>query len=247
MPDWLEPLWVWQTAAAIALIAFAGVVRGFSGFGSAMILAPSLSALYPPTTAIPLLILLEVLLSFQLLPQVIKQVVGREILILSAAALPTLMLGVWLLEVLPEADLRIAISATVLVFLLLLLLGVKRRGPKTDLGLAAMGALSGVGNGASGIGGPPIVLYYLAGEGSAAALRATVICYFFIIDSISLAAYGVRGLMTYQVALIAVICLPASMLGVWIGSRLFKGASERLYRIVAYGIIAAVAVLSLFA
>lgn len=247
VPDWLEPLWVWQTAAAVGLVGFAGIVRGFSGFGSAMILAPSLSALYPPTIAIPLLITMEIALSLQMLPQAAKKVVWNEILILSVAALTTVGLGVWMLEVLEPQDLRIAISALVLTFLLLVILGVKRKGPKTTPGLALMGALSGVGNGASGIGGPPIVLYYLAGSGTGAELRATAVCYFFIIDLFSMAIYVARGLMSVEIGLIGIICLPASVFGVWLGSHLFKGASDKVYRIVAYGIIAAVAILSLFA
>ena len=60
------------TAAAASLVAFAGVLRGFSGFGSAMVLAPTLAALYPVTVAVPLIVLLEVALSFQLLPDAMR-------------------------------------------------------------------------------------------------------------------------------------------------------------------------------
>lgn len=247
MQEMLTQMMTWQTAAAMALVAFAGVVRGFSGFGSAMILAPALSALYGPTAAVPLVILLEVALSFQLLPKAITQVVGKEIFILSVAAIPTIAVGIWLLEILPERDLRLAISAAVIVFLALLLLGVKRQGPVTRLGLALSGAASGLSNGASGIGGPPVVLYYIAGNASAASLRATVICYFFVIDAVALAALGTRSLVTTELLLLGAVCLPAAVLGTWLGGHFFKAASERLYRIVAYGLIAAVAVASWFA
>lgn len=246
MLEFVAPLLTSTTAVAIVLVAFAGVLRGFSGFGSAMVLAPTLAALYPVTEAVPLVILLEVALSFQLLPGAMRLVVWREIGVMSAAALPGLALGAWLLAVVPGYALRLSISASIIVFLVLIVLRVRRRGAKTTVGHAGAGLLSGVANGASGVGGPPIVLYYLAGDDSSATLRATVICYFFIIDVASLAIYGAQGLLTRDVLLLALLCVPAAVAGVWLGSRWFDGASEQLYRRVAYGIIAAVALVGPF-
>jgi uncharacterized membrane protein YfcA len=116
----------------------------------------------------------------------------------------------------------------------------------TDAGLLATGALSGVANGASGVGGPPVVLYYLAGDGSAAALRATVICYFFAIDVVSAGIFAARGLISAQVVGLTLLSIPAAVAGVWLGSRWFAQASEATYRRVAYGLIAAVAVVGPF-
>lgn len=246
MIDYLAPLMTNTTAIAVGLVAFAGVLRGFSGFGSAMVLAPALAALYPLTEAVPLVILLEVGLSFQLLPGAVRQVVWREIWIMSLAALPGLAVGAWLLTVVPGHALRFAISAGIVAFLVLIAMQVRRRGPATVGGLAGAGLVSGMANGASGVGGPPIVLYYLAGDGSSAALRATVICYFFVIDVVSAGIYGAQGLLTLNVAMLAAVCLPAAIAGVWLGSWLFDKASEQLYRRVAYAIIAAAAVLSPF-
>jgi uncharacterized membrane protein YfcA len=243
MLESFAPLLTGSTAIAVALVAFAGVLRGFSGFGSAMVLAPTLAALYPLTEAVPLIILLEIALSFQLLPAAMRQVVWREIAILSAAALPGLALGAWLLAIAPQQTLRIAISAIIVLFLGLVLLRVRRAGPKSPQGLAATGVLSGVANGASGVGGPPVVLYYLAGDDSSAAVRATVIWYFFIIDAVSAAIYAGQGFVTPSVLALTVMCIPAAVAGVWLGSRLFDKASEQTYRRVAYGIIAAAALL----
>ncbi|MBL9097823.1 MAG: sulfite exporter TauE/SafE family protein [Alphaproteobacteria bacterium] len=239
----VAPLLTAQTAAAVALVAFAGVLRGFSGFGSAMVLAPTLAALFPITQAVPLIMLLEVALSFQLLKDAARHVVWREIAILVVAALPGLVLGAWLLEAVPEHTLRLAISAAILVFLGLLLLDVRRKGPATPAGLGVTGALSGVANGASGVGGPPVVLYYLAGDGGSVALRATVIWYFFIIDAASAGIYTARGLVDQTVLILTALCVPAAVAGVWLGSRLFDRASEQTYRRVAYAIIAAAALL----
>jgi len=233
-----------KLALAIAFVALAGLVRGFSGFGSALVLTPSLSALYGPIAAVPVLILLEVSLSFQLLRPALRLVVRREVLILSLAAAAMTPLGAWILTAADPAVLRWSISIGILLFLLALLAGWRRRLPPTGVGLAVTGALSGLGNGASGIGGPPVVLYYLAGTGSAAQVRATVIVYFFAIDLLALAWMAAIGLVTLPLLILAAVMLPVAILGVWIGAKGFARSSERVFRLVAFGIIAAVALLS---
>ena len=55
-------------AAAVGAALLAGVVRGFSGFGSALILSPSLSALYGPEVAVPVALLLEFVLAGPFVP-----------------------------------------------------------------------------------------------------------------------------------------------------------------------------------
>jgi uncharacterized membrane protein YfcA len=207
-----------------------------------MVLAPALAALFPITEAVPLIVLLEVALSFQLLPGAVGRVVVREIAVLSLAAVPGLIAGVLLLEFVPERWLRFAVSGAILLFLALLLSGVRRQGPVTRTGLVVSGSLSGVANGASGVGGPPVVLYYLASDAGSVAVRATVICYFFVIDVMSTGLYAARGLIDGRVLALTVACVPAAVIGVAVGSAFFARASDALYRRVAYAIIAAAAI-----
>jgi uncharacterized membrane protein YfcA len=52
--------------------------------------------------------------------------------------------------------------------------------------------------------------------------------------------------VTAQVVGLTLLCIPAAVVGVWLGSRWFSQASETTYRRVAYGLIAAVAVIGPF-
>ena len=64
MPDLLAlPFLI---CAAVACIA--GMVRGFAGFGAAMIMTPVFSALYGPAVGVPLCLLLEIVVVLPLLP-----------------------------------------------------------------------------------------------------------------------------------------------------------------------------------
>src|SRR5919106_6814645 len=88
-----------QVLVGLALAAtVAGVVRGFSGFGSAMIFIPIASALTNPPTAVVLL-LFDTLLTVPLVVRAVRRCSWREVLPLGLGAVVTVPLGVWLLIV----------------------------------------------------------------------------------------------------------------------------------------------------
>src|SRR5260370_21287367 len=86
MPDLLTlPFLI---CAAVACIA--GTVRGFAGFGAAMIMTPVFSALYRPAVWVPLCLLLEIVLFLPLLPSVVRLVGWPPIGLLLVAGPPAL-------------------------------------------------------------------------------------------------------------------------------------------------------------
>lgn len=56
-------------AVAVSVVAVAGFVRGFSGFGSALIMSPALSLLFGPPAAIASMSLIDLPAVLYLLPQ----------------------------------------------------------------------------------------------------------------------------------------------------------------------------------
>ena len=96
----------------------------------------------------------------------------------------------------------------------------------------SVGALSGVLIAMTSLGNPPVILYLLAGRDAAAVNRANFTGYFALTLVAVIALMAAQGLIG-EVLLRVATLLPVFMLGAWIGSRLFRQASERLYRRVA--------------
>lgn len=71
---------------ALAVFA-AGLIRGFSGFGSALINAPVLSLIWGPTIGVPVSALIEVAPAVQLTPKAIKIANWRTVWAFSIPAL----------------------------------------------------------------------------------------------------------------------------------------------------------------
>eukprot|EP01036_Dinobryon_divergens_P043628 gene43628-58103_t len=82
MPDLLSAPFL--ICAAVACIA--GMVRGFAGFGAAMLMTPIFSALYGPAVGIALCLLLEIAVALPLVPRVLPLVDWRRIGLLLLAA-----------------------------------------------------------------------------------------------------------------------------------------------------------------
>jgi len=241
MPDLLTiPFMV---SAVVACIA--GMVRGFAGFGAAMLMTPIFSALYGPAAGVALCLLLEIAVALPLLPGVVRLVDWRRIgLLLLAAAVGVPFGNLALTRIDPE-PMRWAISAIVLGAVILLASGWRFSGqPRAGTTLAA-GASSGFLNGLSGMAGPPIAFYYLAGDDSAARVRANLTTYFVFVDLFAVAAFASRELIGWSTGVQGLLLAPAVMLGGVLGERLFPLASERFYRRLALGLLVGVAIGSL--
>ena len=86
--DLIPPeMWGLDLAIAAAAVLAAGLVRGFSGFGSAMVNAPVLSLLWGPTIGVPIAALVEFVPAVQLTPRAIPIAQWRTILVMGVPAL----------------------------------------------------------------------------------------------------------------------------------------------------------------
>lgn len=243
MPDLLS----WQFAVAAAAAVVAGAVRGFSGFGSALVLTPSLSALYGPAMAVPVSLLMELALAVPFVPPAARLVDWRRIGVLSIAALAAVPAGAWILLSVDPQPMRWAISAIVLVFVGLLATGWRYAGRPNLAATIATGAASGVLNGATGMAGPPIIFYYLSGPDPAGRVRASFIVFFAWVDIIAILSFWLASALTAEMVGTAVALAVPYLSAAWVGARLFRKADESFYRRIALVILTGIAVASLAA
>ncbi|CAN5863739.1 sulfite exporter TauE/SafE family protein [soil metagenome] len=238
MPDFLAPAFLISAFVA----CFAGMVRGFAGFGAAMIMTPILSALYGPAIGIVLCLLLEIAVALPVVPGVLALVDWRRVGLLLVGALVGVPLGNIVLTLADPEPMRWAISGIVLGAVLLLASGWRYAGrPRAPTTLAA-GVSSGFLNGLAGMAGPPIAFYYLAGEETVTRVRANLTTYFVFVDLMAIAIFISRDLVKWDTAILGLCLAPAVMLGGVLGGKLFPLASESFYRRLALVLLVGVAI-----
>lgn len=225
-------------------VLLSGLVRGFSGFGSALIHMPLVSVAYGPVVAATTFMLLELVAgaAFSLRAAPLAQ--WRQISPLMLAALPTIPLGALALTLIDPVHLRWFISAIVLAAVLGLASGWRYKGePRLPVTLA-VGGISGLLGGAVQIAGPPVILYWLGGSSEAKTLRANFLTFFTLLSTAVGIVYAFKGLLTREVILLAVLFGPAHFAAMLVGAHLFGFASEMTYRRIAYATISLAALIS---
>lgn len=236
---------VWL-AVALGIVFLAAVVRGFSGFGFSLLAISALSLIYPPAEIFPSIFLMEIAASLHLLPSVWRDIHWRSIVPLLAGAVIGTPAGVYFLSTVPAAPMQIALAIFVLASVALMGRGYSFRGmPGYGLSLVA-GTASGVANGAFGIGGPPVILFYFATPAGAAAGRASLIFFFLALDVIGLVfMQGMADLVTGETIIRAALYLPALLAGIWLGGHAFRSVDEAKFRRIILMLLAVLALLIL--
>jgi len=231
--------------AAVAIAALSGFVRGFSGFGSALIYIPLIAAVYEPRIAAPTLLLIDLAGSAPFTIRELPRCNWREVGPITVAAALAAPIGAMALVLVDPIVLRWFIAAIVLTLLVVLVSGWRYRGKPTLPVTTGVGIIAGLGSGAVQIAGPGVITFWLGSADTTAVVRANLMVYFTFIDVIGCAAYFREGLFTREVAVLSLLLGLPFILAMVAGARSFRLASERSFRRVAYAIIAVSALISL--
>ena len=217
-------------ALAAAIGALAGVIRGITGFGGAMVMSPPLALLLGPLLTVPVVLLLESVAAAPMVVQLRKLVRWRVIGPIAIAACLTIPLGTYALVKADPQTMRRVIAAVVIVFSLLLLKGWRYAGPQRTATGVGLGTISGVMIGATSMGGPPIVLYLFAGPDPIQVTRANLTFY---VGATALAAFGMLwagGVLHGDALWLALLLAPGYYLGMVAGTRLFSRFNDARFR-----------------
>lgn len=229
--------------AAVAICVLSGAVRGFSGFGSALIYVPLMSAVYGPRIAAASFLLIDFVTGLAFALGVWRRTVWREVLPMATAAVLFAQFGTLILLYVEPTTLRWFISIVVGVLLIVLASGWRYHGKPLLAYTILVGMLAGLMGGAVQISGPPVILYWLGSMHDVAVVRANFISYFAIFAAASSVTYAAHGLLTALAIALALVLAPLHIASLWIGAHFFRHASENTYRRVAYVIIAAAAII----
>jgi uncharacterized protein len=242
---WLPDVDVFTLFLLVLAAMLAGMARGFSGFGAALIFVPVAGALAGPKLAAPILVIIDGIFASYLIPSAWKLGDRRDISLMLSGALVGVPLGTTILAFFAPLTLRWLIAAMSAAMLVLLISGWRYRGRPHPFATVSVGAISGLFSGIAQIGGPPVVSYWMGTETAHAKLRANIILYFAASTVLSLTTYIWGGLMSLQVLKFALFTGPAYGLGTLAGTHMFGLASPAVFRASSLALIAFAVLVSL--
>lgn len=246
MPEALAQALAWPGLWFLGFGALlAGIVRGFAGFGTAMIYLPFAAQVLGPFEALTTLMVKDIIVPMMHVPRAIKEGHPKDVLRLGAGALVTVPIGVFVLSLIEPVVFRWAVSLVALILLIMLMLGVRYRGKLTPPLIYGTGGLGGFLTGSVGIPGPPVIMLYIASTLPVKAVRANNMLYLIVADIILVGVLAWKGLLVASALVLGLLMILPYSLGNVIGAAIFRPEAEKFYRLAAYVIIAGSAILGL--
>lgn len=230
--------------ASMAVLT-AGLIRGFAGFGLSAILMASIVTIIPPVSLIPICFILEGVAGVAMLNGGIKNADMKLVWGLSIGSAIGTPVGLYATT---SIDVELSKLIALFVILGLTMAQLFKYRPKflaTKPGLYGSGLAAGVVTGLASVGGMVVALYILVSEPQARRIRASLVMFLFIGMFTSLIYLFAYDMMTMQALWRSAILSPVVLLGIFLGSLLFRPAYEHLYKRVCLFLLIGLCVLGL--
>jgi len=215
------------------ILFLASFIKSITGFGFALVLVPLLNLIFSPKISVPFDIILAGILNIILLIQCYRNIEINKITYLLIGSIIGLPFGAYILSNFDEKLLTIFISLITIILSILLSINkniIFRENRSTLIGI---GFISGGMGSSTGMSGPPIILLGLAQKWDKEKFRSNLIGYFTFINILTILIYMNIGIFTSFIIQLAIIEFPIILLGIFIGNRLKKKVSQKLFHKIA--------------
>ena len=229
----------------VLVILFSGFIRGFLGFGSGLITIPILSYLYSPIFAMVFNIAIEIPASIYLTYVGAKSCKFKEISPMFFAMMLTIPIGTIFLVSVNEQLIKIIMSILVIFFVLLIASGWKLKATVTKYVLTISGVISGLMQGATGMGGPPYATVLLSKGDSDNVTRGNILIMSTGIVISAIISFYMFNLFTKELLLTGLITSPIYILATYTGTKFFDLSGNRYYRNISLFSLGLIGVLTL--
>lgn len=234
-----------QSPQGLAVIVFAallgGIVRGFSGFGTALIFLPVSTPYLGPFGALIALTCMDVFGPLPNLRRAWADVDRKDLLRLVLGCGLVLPFGLWILTRVEPEVFRYAVSLVTLLMLAVLTLGLRYTGEVRRAMVTAIGGAAGFLGGVAGIPGPAVILFYMSRPLPVSVIRATILLFLLSFDFLIFGYLAAFGQLTWAAVGLGLVLAIPNLVGNWIGGWMFRPEREKLYRGIAYSVIAVAA------
>ena len=218
-------------------VFIASIVRGFNGFGFSATCISGFSFILPAIEIVPIILILEVLISIFMAPYVWNKIDWNFVFKLLIGIAIGSPIGLFLLKYLSPETTHLYVCVIIIFFSILLMRGYSNKKIDNTKSKIVTGIISGTLNGLTTLGGMPVALFLLITSIHPAVIRGSLAALFFLTDvyAFILSFFaGIVDMTTIYRTLPLIIILP---IGVYIGDKFFVKSREALYRKVVFNFL----------
>jgi uncharacterized protein len=230
---------------AFSAVIFAAFVRGISGFGMSLVLAPIMLLIINSKSVVVLNLLLGMVSNFMVLSYSLKHLEFKAIFPLCICYLLGMPIGLWTLKSIDVSILKVLIGAITIIFAIPLMFRFSKAFKNEKMAGGIAGFFSGLIGTATSLGGPPVVLFMHNQDWVKERIHADLALYFAITAPTSIIALALTGLMDKNTVLTSASFIPALFIGIFLGMLAFKRINPRVFRNVSLAIIIGAGILGI--
>ena len=222
-------------AIAASIIFFAYLMRGISGFGSALIAVPLLAHFYPLTTTVPWIATLDIIATVGLAGSGIKnqQIEWKEIKWIIPFSIIGIIAGLVLLQNTHSDWLLGGLGLFIVLFGVKILLNIHGEKNISHLWSIPAGIIGGSIGAVFSTGGPPYVIYLTHRIKDKSRFRSTLSMLFLIDGNIRIIGLIISGLLLQSIVGWSIaLSIPLMFTGLYAGHRLHIGLNHRQINII---------------
>jgi uncharacterized protein len=232
-----------MSAGALTLLMFGafagGFVSGLAGFGAALMALGVWLYILPPATAVPLVLICSIVGQTSTLPSIWRTIDFKLVWPFLAGGLAGVPLGIMLIAYADPRLFKLGVGILLLIFPTVLYFQRKPMaysfgGRVADTGIGFAGGVLG---GLAGLSGPVPILWASVRGWGKHERRAVFQTFNWTILTAALVAQAGTGFITREVMWLALLVLPATLAGAWLGSRAYHALSDGHFRDVVLGLL----------
>lgn len=230
----------------LSLIIFiASVVRGFTGFGLALVAVPLIQFLMPVTDTAVFIAMINFVFSLLYYRRSSRVINGQP---LGAMALWTgagVATGALVLKYINPAFIQLGWGILIVFIVFALYRGVDFHIRSDRTALTLSGLLGGLLSGATGITGPPVAVILSSIKTPKERFNAIISVFILFAVSYALLFYLISGLVRKETLLLALCSVPALLAGLYTGDRLVARISQSTFTNIIYVVLVIMGLITL--
>ena len=232
---------------ALSLIIFiASVVRGFTGFGLAMVAVPLIQFLIPVTDTAVFIAMINLIFSILYYRRSKEIVKGQPLGTMAVWTVIGVAGGAVILKFVNPGYIQIGWGVLIIFIVIALARGLSLNIRSDRMAMTLSGLFGGVLSGATGITGPPVAIILSSIRTPKEKFNAIISIFILFAVSYALVFYLISGLIRTEILILALCSVPALLAGLYTGDRLVSRISQSTFTTVVYVVLVIMGIITLF-
>lgn len=227
------------------VIFFASVIRGFTGFGLALVAVPLIQFFIPVTDTAVFIAFINLFFSliyYQKSKEIVK---GQPLGIMALTTGAGVAAGTAILKYIPSSSIQMVWGVLIILIVVLMIRGINFGIRSDKTALSVSGLFGGILAGCTGIIGPPVAVILSSVNTPKEKFNAIISMFIFFAVSYAILFYLLAGLIKKETLILALCSVPALLLGLRTGDRLMDRINQRTFTFAIYTLLVIMGILTI--